>query len=830
MTDTALRPDQLYQRCDPQDLDFDTTAELTPLDGFMGQQRAVDALQFGIGMRHKGYNLFVLGPSGMGKHALVRREVERRAAEEKVPADWCYVFNFDDMHRPRALRLPPGQGVELQRDSEQLIRDLGDAIVGVFESDEYRTRVQSMHEALEEQQEQAFSEIQQHAEEKDIALLRTPTGITLAPLQKGKPLGPQEFHKLPEEDRKRIEQDITALQEDLRRVLHQLPLWKKRTDEQVEALNHELASTAIAHLFEVLAEKYAELEPVTAHLQQVQADVIEHYRAFLPDQDNKPALLGLQLQRNEGPPWQRRYQVNLLLAHDRDGGAPVVYEDLPSYNNLVGRVEHRANMGALETDFTLVRAGALHRANGGYLVLDALKLLLQPFAWDGLKRALQAGEIRIESLGQITSLISTLSLEPEPIPLTVKVVLIGDRRIYYLLSMLDPELDTLFKVAVDFEDRFERDAESTHLYARLIASLVQQERLRPFDRAGVARIVEQGARLAEDNQRLSGHMRSLADLAREADYWAGQHGRAQVGAAEVQRAIDAQIGRADRIRRRIQEEIERGTILIDIDGSQVGQVNGLAVIALGGFRFGHPSRITARTRLGDGEVLDIEREAKLGGPIHSKGVLILQGFLSGRYVPQHPLSLSASLVFEQSYGGVEGDSASSAELYALLSSLAQTPIRQDLAVTGSVNQQGQIQAIGGVNEKIEGFFDICAARGLTGTQGVIIPSANVKHLMLRQDVVEAVAQGRFSVHAVSSVDQGIALLTGLPAGQRDADGGFPPDSLNGRVEARLIGYAERLQALAAARNGRLSDQAPNDAPHQAPALGRRGSGGEETPS
>ena len=805
MAISPLRPDQLYRRCDPDQLDFETTADLEALEGSIGQDRAADALRFGIGMRHKGYNLFVRGPAGVGRHALVRKQVERQAASESVPPDWCYVFNFGDMHAPRALRLPPGQGAGLKRDMEQLIEDLHGAIGGVFESDEYRTRVQSMHEELEEQQEKAFTEIQERAKEKGVALLRTPTGITLAPLHKGKPLDPEEFHKLPEEERKRIEADVNALQEELRKVMHQLPLWKKRTDEKVGELNRELAAAAISHLFAALAEQYGSLEDVTEHLKQVEADVIDHYREFLPEDEQKPSLLGIRLQQSEGPPWHHRYRVNLLLAHDQNGGAPVVYEDLPSYNNLVGRVEHRANMGALETDFTMVRSGALHRANGGYLILDAMKLLLQPFAWEGLKRALQAGEIRIESLAQITSLISTVSLEPEPIPLDVKVVMIGERRIYYLLSWLDPEFDTLFKVAVDFEDRVERDADSDAVYARLIASVVQQAGLRSFDRSAVARIIEHGARLAEDNERLSGHMRSIGDLAQEADYWAKEAGRDVVVADDVQRAIDAQLARADRIRRRMQEEIRRGTILIDTDGARVGQVNGLAVMGLGGFAFGHPSRITARVRLGKGEVVDIEREIKLGGPIHSKGVLIMAGYLAGRFALDYPLSLSASLVFEQSYGGIEGDSASSAELYALLSALAETPIRQSLAVTGSVNQLGEVQAIGGVNEKIEGFFDACSARGLTGDQGVLIPASNVKHLMLRRDVVEAVEQGRFNVYAVATVDEGIERLTGVPAGERGADGRFPRESINGRVEARLIGYSERMRALRSDEEGSPKD-------------------------
>jgi lon-related putative ATP-dependent protease len=496
----------------------------------------------------------------------------------------------------------------------------------------------------------------------------------------------------------------------------------------------------------------------------------------------------------------------VLLGHDTNGGAPVIYADLPAHHQLVGRIEHRAHLGALETDFTMIRAGMLHQANGGYLIIDALKLLVQPLAWETLKRLLQAGEIRIESLAQITSLISTLSLEPEPIPLNVKVVLLGERHIYYLLCDLDPEFSELFKVAVDFEDQLVRGLESHLIYARFIASEVRRAGLRHFDRAAVARVIEHSARLADDNERLTSHMRSIGDLVRESDYWAGAGGREIVGAEDVQRAIDAKIERADRISRRLREETTRGTILIETTGAKVGQVNGLAVMTLGGFSFGHPGRITARVRLGKGELIDIEREVKLGGPIHSKGVLILQGFIAGRYALDHPLSLSASLVFEQSYGGVEGDSASSAELYALLSALSDLPIRQSLAVTGSVNQLGEVQAIGGVNEKIEGFFDTCAARGPVEGQGVLIPASNVKHLMLRADVREAVELGRFAVYPVRTVDEGIEILTGATAGERTPAGRFTDGSVNARVEARLVGFSERLRALHARDGKTAADQ------------------------
>jgi lon-related putative ATP-dependent protease len=810
MSVAPLEPSALYRQCDPAQLGLETTADLDVRDGLIAQDRAIQAVRFGIGIRHAGYNLFALGPSGTGKFVLIRNALQERAKHEAVPPDWCYVFNFEDAHRPRALRLPPGKGVELKRDMDQLVEDLHRAIQGVFESDEYRTRTQALEEELEERQERAMGEIRELAKEKDVILLQTPTGFTLAPVRDGKPLGPNEFHALSDEDRARIEEDINSLQAEMRKALHQMPLWKKRSDERIEELNREMAAAAIQGLVETLCETYGDLAAVVAYLRQVQEDVIANFRHFLPENDKQPPMLGIWIPpAPDGPPWHQRYRINVLLGHDKNGGAPVVYADLPAHHQLVGRIEHRAHLGALETDFTMIRAGALHQANGGYLIVDALKLLMQPFAWETLKRLLQAAEIRIESLAQITSLISTLSLEPEPIPLDVKVVMLGERHIYYLLCELDPEFSELFKVAVDFEDQLVRGPESHLIYTRFIASEVRRAVLRHFDRGAIARVIEQSARLADDNERLTSHMRSIGDLVRESDYWAGADGCETVGAAHVQQAIDAKIARTDRIGRRLREETTRGTILIETDGARVGQVNGLAVMSLGGFAFGHPSRITARVRLGKGELIDIEREVKLGGPIHSKGVLILQGFIAGRYALDHPLSLSASLVFEQSYGGIEGDSASSAELYALLSALADLPIRQSLAVTGSVNQLGEVQAIGGVNEKIEGFFDTCAARGPVEGQGVLIPASNVKHLMLRADVREAVAQGRFAIYPIARIDEGIEILTGTPAGERSSDGRFPDGSVNARVEARLIGFSERLRALHA-QNGKIPPSERNE--------------------
>jgi len=793
----SLKPEALYRRCDPEQFQFETTAELDDLEGIIGQARAVEAVEFGTAIRREGYNLFSLGPSGTGKFKIVRDFLMQKAASEPIPPDWCYVNNFDDPQKPRAVQLPPGQGMGLRQDVEKLVEELRSTIPVAFESEDYRTRKQVIEEEVKEHHEKAFEELRRQGQEKGIALMRTPGGLVFAPVQKDEVMSPEDFQKLPEAERERIEKDIAALQQQLQASLRQAPQWERDGREKLKVLNREVAIFAVGHLIDELRKKYTAIPPVVEFLNAVQQDVVENVEAFLnPPESPLSALTGNpQSRSSKTVPFFRRYLVNVVVDHSESKGAPVVYEDNPTYQNLVGQVEYMAQLGALSTDFGLIRAGALHQASGGYLMLDALRVLSQPYAWEGLKRALRSGEIRIESLGQALSLISTASLEPEPIPLNVKVVLLGERSLYYLLSQNDSEFNELFKVAVDFEEEADRSPANDLLYAKLIGRLARQEKLLPFDRGGVARVIEQSARFTGDAEKLSLHNRTLSDLLREADYWARKAGGKVVAAGDVERAIDAQVHRASRVRERFREEILRGTLLIDTEGAKIGQVNGLSVVQPGRFAFGHPSRITARVRLGQGEVVDIEREVELSGPIHSKGVLILSAFLGARYSSDRPFSLSASLVFEQSYSGVEGDSASSAELYALLSALAETPIKQSLAVTGSVNQRGEVQAIGGVNEKIEGFFDLCQARGLRGEQGVLIPASNVKHLMLRRDVVEAVEAGKFHVYPVETIDQGIALLTGLEAGERDGGGNFPEGSVNHRVEGRLIALAEKRRAF-----------------------------------
>ena len=807
MTDESRRldPGKLYQYVDPGQFSFETTEEVEDLTEVIGQPRAVEAMRFGMGIEEKGFNIYAMGPPGIGKESLMRRFFDERAQDEPAPSDWCYVNNFEDDHKPKTIELPAGMGVEFRDDMEELVEQFDTALSAAFESEEYQSRRQSVMEEFREQQQQGFEDLQRRAREENVRLIRTPAGLAVAPVRDGEVLSPDEIQQLSEEEQERLQQKVEEMQEELQEILRQVPGWQRKMRERLNELNREMANLAIGGLIDELREKYSDYPEVVEHLDAVQEDVVENAENFLPQQGGQQGGGGLQqqlqqmMQGGEGQGRQamvqkalmRRYKVNVIVDNSDTEHAPVIYEDNPTYQNLIGRIEHMARMGALMTDFHLIKAGALHRANGGYLLLDARKVLTEPYAYEALKRALDSEKLRIESLGRQLSIISTVSLEPEPIPLNVKIGLYGNRLIYYLLTQFDPEFADLFKVQADFREEMDWDEDNQQLYARLIGTMVREAELQPFDQGAVARVIEHSARMVGDSEKLSTKGETLGDLLREANHWAKENGNGVVTAQDVQRAIDGQIYRADRLRERMQEAILRDTVLIDTDGEEIGQINGLSIIPLGGFMFGRPTRITARTRMGKGEVVDIEREVELGGPIHSKGVLILNGFLGARYAEEKPLSLSASLVFEQSYSQIEGDSASSAELYSLLSSLAEVPIKQSMAVTGSVNQRGQVQAIGGVNQKIEGFFDICEARGLTGDQGVLIPVSNVKNLMLRHDVIDAVEEGRFHIYPVETVDEGIEILTGIPAGERGPDGEYPEGKINYKVEQRLGELAEK---------------------------------------
>lgn len=798
MAHRRLDPAELTHRSDASAFTFGTTAEIEDLDEIVGHHRAVAAVDFGIAIRARGFNLYAMGPEGIGKYTLIRQFLSARAAAEPVPEDRCYVYNFDDRRRPRTIALPAGVGSRFRDRMMQLTRDLRAAIPAALETDRFRTRKQTLEDAAKHRREEALVEFERRALGQGVALLRTPLGVGLAPIREGKVLEAADVERLPEAERQALRATVAALEAELGHMLErELPRWERDHREAMRRLTEEVTRAAVSHLIDDVRHEFADHPAVVTYLAAVQKDVVDNAEEILTGSDPGVAALLASRPESDDRASFRRYRVNVLVDHSTTVGAPIVFEDHPTQPNLVGRVEHVAQLGTLVTDFTLIRAGALHRANGGYLVLDARKVLTEPYAWDELKRALRGGEIRIETLAERLGLVGTVSREPEPVPLDVKVILIGDRVVYYLLCALDPDFLELFKVQADFDDDLPRTPEQELLIVRFLGTVARRERLRPLDPSGAARMIEHAARLAGDGERMSTHLRSLTDILREADHLAGLAGRGHVERADVQRAVDAQTGRASRVRERILEAIERGTILLATDETAVGQINALTVGQLGEAAFGWPVRITGRVGLGSGEIVDIEREVALGGPIHSKGVLILVGFIAGRFGRRLPLSLHATLVFEQSYAGVEGDSASLAEACALLSAVGEIPIRQAYAMTGSMNQAGVVQPIGGVNEKVEGFFDVCVTRGLTGEQGVVIPAGNVKDLMLRDDLIEAVRDERFSVVSVETIDDALEILSGMPAGTADADGAYPDDSVNGRVVAGLRRFAERAREFAA---------------------------------
>jgi lon-related putative ATP-dependent protease len=801
----ALPPERLVRRTDPAVLSFSTTAELTPLDGVVTQARAGDAIRLGSAIPVRGFNIFAIGASGGRVQEAVARVLAERGSARPTPPDWVYVNNFASPYSPRAIRLPAGRAPALQKSMQRLVEDLRVALPAAFESEDYQRRRGGIEEAIRSRGEKAFAALSEKATARGVAILRTPMGFAMAPQRDGQVVPPEQFNSWPEEARTAVQQAIQELEPDLERTLRSMPRLDRERRDAVRALDRETADFAVRQLIEEARAPFVDLPEVLDHLEAVRADLIENVYLFV----NRQAAETEGEQRLETGPRPgssyERYDVNVLVTQpDEKAGAPVVEELHPTLSNLVGRIEYLPLQGALVTNFRLIKPGALHRANGGTMLIDARALLSEPYSWPALKRALTKQRIVIEDVSRVLGFAATVSLEPDPIPLDAKVVLFGDRMLYYVLAALDPDFEQHFKILADFDDDAPRSAATEQMLARLIGDLIRRDGLKPLDAGAVGRVIDHAARLAEDASRLSLMTERLHELVVEANHWAGVAERDVVQRSDIDQAISERRRRAARFDERGREMILRDIALIDSAGARVGQINGLSVISLGGHEFGRPTRITARVRPGAGRIIDIEREVALGGPLHSKGVMILSGFLMGRYALDSAMSLSASLVFEQSYGGVDGDSASSAELYCLLSALADMPLRQDLAVTGSVNQPGEVQAIGGVNAKIEGFFDICVARGLTGTQGVLIPQSNEQHLMLREDVIEACAAGRFAVYPVPTIDAGIALLVGCPAGERGADGRYPEGSINRAVEDRLKAFAAVRRAMG---DGREADMA-----------------------
>ncbi len=784
MKKQTLDPNQLYQPCNVEHFNFKDTSELEDIDIFLGQDRAIDSIQFGMRVDQHGYNIFALAPSGTGKLTTIQQLVKQESQQHPGPSDWCYINNFKEQTKPKAIKFSCGKGKEFQDDMEQLIDELSVAIPAAFDGDEYRSKTEEIEEEYRQRETREINKIREQAIASDIILTETATGFAFAPVdEKGDIFGPKEFNKLDKSEQHKYQQNTLELQKRLQKLLKQFPTWRKETKRKLQNMNREVAAQAVKQSIDELKNKYTQNSEVLSYFEDVNSDILQHVRDFIPHSEKNLPFMG---SAQEADPF-KRYQVNLIISHGEHCTAPVLKEDHPNYANLLGYFDHKAFMGTLVTDFTMIKPGALHRANGGYLILDARKLLMQPYAWECLKRVLQSGEIRIESLEHSLSLISSSSLEPEPIPLNLKVIIYGDRLIYYILNQHDPEFQDLFKVAADFDDSVNRDNNELE-YAQVLATIARRENLHPLSPQAVARVIEQSARLTGDAEKLSTHLRSIKDLLIESDYWAKFHGHDVIANSDVQQAIDHKIHRSDRIREKLYENIHRGTVMIDTENKVVGQINGLSVLQLGEFMFGQPSRITATTRLGNGKVVDIEKETELGGAIHSKGVLILSSFIAARYARKTPFSMTASLVFEQSYSHVEGDSASLAELCVILSSLAEIPLRQDLAITGSVNQLGQVQPIGGVNEKIEGFFDICKEKGLTGNQGVIIPASNIKYLMLRRDVVNAAKAGQFTIYTVETVDEALQCLTDMEPGTVNDKGEFPAGTFNAKVQEQLLSF------------------------------------------
>ncbi|MHB1355412.1 MAG: Lon protease family protein [Anaerolineae bacterium] len=782
-----LPPDQLRRFTDPTQFTFKSTADLADLEKIIGQDRAVRAIGFGVDIESQGYNIYAVGPSGCGRTTTIRQFLDRRAANRPLPREWCYVYNFNDPRRPRSISLPSGQGPMLRKEMLELVEQLRRDMPRAFEGEVFEQRRREIVLDLQRKQQLLLQELDTYLSQRGFSLIRSQTGMAIAPVIEGKVLSGEDYDKLEPEEKAKFESFRPELQEQFDKTMRLTRQIDRDGRQAIDKVTRDMAGFVVDQSLEDLLEKFKDQPSVLDYLSAVRSDAIENAdKLLVSPEDEKPSPFGPSAPKDN---FLKRYRVNVLTETPLGQYAPIVIEDNPTYSNLIGRIEHTAEFGTMVTDYTQIRAGALHRANGGYLVVEAKNLLANALAWDALKRSMLNRQVKIEEMAQYYGLVATASLEPEPIPLEVKVVIIGDEHLYDLLYTYDEDFRELFKVRAQFVSQTPRDAQTVLDYAQFIGTLCRQENLRHLNPSAVGYIIDEAARLVEDQGRVSTRLSQVADLVRESSFWAHQAERDIVQVEDVRSTIRERTFRRNHAAERYREVILDGVMLVDVTGERkIGQINGLSVIQAASYEFGVPSRVTAQTYIGRSGIVSIDREVKMSGPIHDKGQLILSAYLCGRFAQRHPLSISASLAFEQLYSGVEGDSASSTELYALLSSLAELPIRQDLAVTGSVNQFGTVQAIGGVNAKIEGFFDLCCARGLTGTQGVMIPASNVRHLMLREDIVKSVGNGQFHIYAISTVEEGIELLTGVAAGELDSEGHYPEGSLYSRIEAKLESY------------------------------------------
>nr|WP_303714833.1 AAA family ATPase [Methanoculleus marisnigri] len=778
---------------EPGKVECASTGEIRPMEEIIGQERALRALRFGLEIREKGFNVYTSGAQGTGRMRAVRSFLDELAKAKARASDWVYVHNFENQYEPNAIALPAGRGPRFREDMKRFIEEARQALPRAFESEEYAKRRDETLQSLQGNRTDLIARINQRAQEAGFVIQMSPIGLLTIPVINGRPVPEEEFVTLPDDVRAEVQRRRDALNAELRSTLRQVQDIERQGAEAVKNVNLDIALYAIGNLVAELKENYADVPEIPVYVDAVQNDILDNLQAFLgvPEQPGAPPQF--QAFIRELP--FRKYDVNVVVDNADAGGAPVIVEQNPTFQNLLGKIEKEVQFGIFTTDFTMIRPGSLHKANGGYLILSVEDLLRTPLSWDGLKTALKTGEAVIEEPGERMGFITAKTIKPEPVPLDIKVALIGTPMIYQLLYRMDPDFKELFKVKADFDVVMDRNDENAGKYADFMCNLVREENLRHLDREAIARVIEYGSRLAADKEKLSTRFAAVADLIREANFYAASDGAEQIGKQHVMKTIDEKVYRSNLIQEKIQEYIQREIFLIETEGEKVGQVNGLSVIGLGDFAFGRPSKVTASIGVGREGIMDIEREAALGGPIHTKGVLIISGYLNNNYARDKPLGLSARLVFEQSYEGIEGDSASSTELYALLSALSGLPLKQYLAVTGSVNQKGEVQAIGGVNEKLEGFFEVCKAKGLNGDQGALIPASNVQNLMLKEEILEAAKAGKFRIYPVRTIDEGIEVLTGVPAGSRREDGTYEEGTVNYLVDRRLREMAETLKGF-----------------------------------
>lgn len=788
----TLTAEELYKCCDQDIFTFNTTDEIAESSETIGQERALSAIDFGLTLDSKGFNIFILGENGTGKLTTIKSILSRKAAQEPVPADWCYVYNFQDPDIPLAISIAPGTAFSFHKDMEELIKILKVEIPKIFESKEYEKQRNKLLEEFQRKQKELFSALEDEAKEKGFSIRKTVSGLLIVPVKKsGEPLTEEEFEALDSKTKSKIDEIGKVLQEKLNDIVREVREGEKKLKDLLSRLERDAALAAVGHFMDEMKSKYEDSEKVISYLNQVTEDILEHLDDFKVQEEQASPLPFMKMPKSE--PTFTRYSVNVMVNNKDVKGAPCVYESNPTYFNLFGRLEHKFQYGVATTDFSMIKGGSLHKANGGYLVINALDLLRNLFSYDALKRAIRNREIRTEDIWEQYRLISTTTLRPEAIPLNVKVILLGNPYLYYLLYNLDEEYRELFKVKADFDSRMEKNPEAIRKYADFIASRCKQEKHLPFDRTGVAKIVEYGSRLAGHQEKLSSRFSDISDVILEADYWAKKAGSPVVKEEYVEKALNEKIYRANRIEERMQEMIVEGTLIIDTAGERVGQINGLAVLDMGDYRFGKPSRITAKTYAGKSGVINIERETKMSGKIHEKAILIISHYIGSTFAMKKPISFSASITFEQLYDMVEGDSASCAELYVILSSLAGIPLKQNLAITGSMDQNGDVQPIGGVNEKIEGFFDLCKVRGLDGSHGVVIPGKNIRNLMIKKEVTDAVKDGKFTIYPIERVEEGLEILTGMPAGKMNEDGTYPEGTINNLVMKRLEEISQALK-------------------------------------